>query len=43
MHPRKMSVHLAKQFERRSFLEIGQSETRIDSGAMFVNGSRPNV
>jgi hypothetical protein len=32
----QVSVHLAKQFQRRRFLKIGQSETRI---AMFVNGS----
>jgi hypothetical protein len=25
----KVSVHLAKQFQRRRFLKIGQSETRI--------------
>jgi hypothetical protein len=25
------SVHLAKQFQRRRFLEINQSETRINS------------
>jgi len=28
----KMSVHLAKQFHRRRFLKIGQSETRISCG-----------
>jgi predicted Rdx family selenoprotein len=26
----QISVHLAKQFQRRRFLEIDQSETRID-------------
>jgi hypothetical protein len=26
------SVHLAKQFQRRRFLKIGQSETRIACG-----------
>jgi hypothetical protein len=26
------SVHLAKRFQRRRFLKIGQSETRIDCG-----------
>jgi hypothetical protein len=25
----QVSVHLAKQFQRRRFLKIGQSETRI--------------
>ena len=39
----QVSVHVAKRFQRRRFTKIGQSETRIDSGAMFVNGSRPNV
>jgi hypothetical protein len=28
----KMSVHLAKQFQRRRFLEINQSEKRIACG-----------
>jgi hypothetical protein len=28
----KVSVHLAKQFQRRRFLKIGQSETRIACG-----------
>jgi thymidylate synthase ThyX len=28
----KVSVHLAKQFERRRFLKISQSETRIACG-----------
>jgi hypothetical protein len=28
----KVSVHLAKQFQRRRFLKIGQSETRIAYG-----------
>ena len=36
----KVSVHLAKQFQRKRFKKIGQSETRIACGqAMFVNGS----
>jgi hypothetical protein len=26
-------AHLAKQFQCKSFLEIGQSETRIDCGS----------
>jgi hypothetical protein len=28
----QISVHLAKQFQRRRFLEIDQSETRIAFG-----------
>jgi hypothetical protein len=28
----KVSVHLAKQFQRKIFLKIGQSETRIACG-----------
>jgi hypothetical protein len=28
----QVSVHLAKRFQRRRFLKIGQSETRIASG-----------
>jgi hypothetical protein len=28
----QVSVHLAKQFQRRRFLDIGQSETRIACG-----------
>jgi hypothetical protein len=28
----QISIHLAKRFQRRSFLEINQSETRIDCG-----------
>ena len=28
----QVSVHLAKRFQRRRFLEIGQSETRIAYG-----------
>ena len=36
-----VSVHLAKWFQRRTFLsEIDKSETQI---AMFVNGSGQNV
>jgi hypothetical protein len=38
----QVSVHLAKRFQRRRFLKIGQSETRIACGAMFVNGSGQN-
>jgi hypothetical protein len=36
------SVHLAMQFQRRRFLEIGQSETKIACAAMFVIGSGRN-
>jgi hypothetical protein len=39
----KVSVHLAKQLQRRRFLEIDQTETRIACGAMFVNRSGRNV
>jgi hypothetical protein len=39
----QVSFHLAKRFQRRRFLKIGQSETRIACGAMFVNGSGQNV
>jgi hypothetical protein len=28
----QVSVHLAKQFQKRRFLKIGQSETRIACG-----------
>ena len=39
----QVSVHLAKQFQRKIFFLIGQSETRIAyMVAMFVNGSRQN-
>ena len=38
----QLSVHLAKQFQRRRFLKIGQSETKIACGAMFVNGLERN-
>jgi hypothetical protein len=43
-----VSVHLAKWFQRRRFLKIGQSETRIAYVCllmlmlMFVNGSAQN-
>ena len=35
----QISVHLAKWFQRRRFLEIDQSETRIACGAIVVTGS----
>jgi hypothetical protein len=39
----KFQLILAKQFQRRRFLEIDQSETRIAClAAMFVNGSGQN-
>jgi hypothetical protein len=38
----QVSVHLVKRFQRRRFLKIGQSETRIASAAMVVNGSGQN-
>jgi hypothetical protein len=40
----QVSVHLAKRFQRRRFLKIGQYETRIACAvvAMFVNGSGRN-
>ena len=33
----QVSVHLAKRFQRRRFLKIGQSETRIACGGYFGN------
>jgi hypothetical protein len=38
----KFQLILAKHFQRRRFLEIDQSKTRIACG-MFVNGSRRNA
>ena len=38
----QVSIHLVKGFQRRRFLEIGQSERRFACRAMFVNGSGPN-
>jgi hypothetical protein len=39
----QVSDHLAKRFQRRRFLEIDQSETRIVCGGLlFVNGSGRN-
>jgi hypothetical protein len=32
------SVHLAKRFQRRRFLKIGQSETKIAYGGHVFNG-----
>jgi hypothetical protein len=36
----QVSVHLAKQFQRRRFKKIGQSEKKLPVVAMFVYGSR---
>jgi hypothetical protein len=35
----QVSVHLAKRFQRRRFLEIDQLETRIACGSHVFNGS----
>ena len=35
----QVSVHFAKQFQRRRFLEIDQSETRIGYGSHILNRS----
>ena len=37
-----ISVHLAKLFQSRRFLEIDQSEQELPVAAMFVNGSGQN-
>jgi hypothetical protein len=37
------SVHLAKLFQRRRFLEIRQSKTRIACGSHVLKGSGQNV
>jgi hypothetical protein len=37
-----ISVHLAKWFQKRRFLEIGQPEKELPVAAMFVNQSRRN-
>jgi hypothetical protein len=31
--------YLAKQLQRRRYLEVDQSETRTACGAIFINGS----
>jgi hypothetical protein len=38
----QVSVHLAKQSQRRRFLKLGQSETRIACGGHVFNGSGQN-
>jgi hypothetical protein len=35
----QVSVHLAKQFQRRRYLEINQPENKLPMGAMFANRS----
>jgi hypothetical protein len=39
----QVSVHLAKQLQRRRLLEIDQSETRMPVVAMFINGWELNA
>jgi hypothetical protein len=38
----QVSVHLAKRFQRRRFLEIDQLETKIACGSHVFNGSEIN-
>jgi hypothetical protein len=38
----QVSVHLAKRFQRRRFLKIGQSKQELPMVAMFVNESGQN-
>jgi hypothetical protein len=38
----QVSVHLAKWFQRRKILKIGQSEIRIACGGHVFNGSGRN-
>jgi hypothetical protein len=38
----KMLLYLASSFRAEDFLEIDQPETRIDYGAMLINGSGQN-
>jgi hypothetical protein len=38
----QVSIHLAKRFQRRRFLKIGQSGKRIAYGGHIVNGSGQN-
>ena len=40
--PYQVLIHLVKRFQRRRVLKIGQSETRIAYGVMFVDGSEQN-
>ena len=39
----QVSVHLAKQLQRRRFLEIDQSDTRMACGGHFINGWELNA
>jgi predicted restriction endonuclease len=41
MLPTKLSVHLAKQFERKKIILANQKQ-ELPEVAMFVNGSRRN-
>jgi hypothetical protein len=38
----KVSVHLAKWFQRRSFLKSANQKQELPMAAMFVNGSGQN-
>jgi hypothetical protein len=39
----QVSVHLAKQFQKRRFLEINQLETRIAYGSQFLLTDRDEI
>jgi hypothetical protein len=39
----QVSVHLAKQLQRRRFLEIDQSDKRMACGGHFINGWELNA
>jgi hypothetical protein len=38
----QVSVHLAKQFQKRRFFKIGNQKQELPVVAMFVNGSELN-
>jgi hypothetical protein len=38
----QVSVHLAKRFQRRSFLKLANQKQELPMVAMFVNGSGQN-
>jgi hypothetical protein len=40
--PTKFQLILAKQFQRRRFLEINNLKQELPVAAMFVNGSKRN-
>ena len=40
---RKILRYLVKWFQRRTFLEIDQPETRVVYAAMFVNKTEQNI